>query len=82
MAKTYTLFLKTGPACNAGCISCPSGRKQKGDIEPIPMMTLEMFKRIVDRVQSQGHILSVILHYLNEPTMNPHMPDIGSRNWN
>ena len=76
LKPAYTLFVKTGPSCNAGCNSCPSGRKQPGDIESIPMMRLEMFQRILDRALSQGDVISVVLHYLNEPTINPHMPDI------
>src|SRR5690242_19267904 len=77
--NAWTLFVKTGPACNAGCISCPSGRKMPGDTEPIPLMKADMFDRIIDRVLSQARIVSCVLHYYNEPTMNPHMPEIIRR---
>ncbi len=71
----YTLFLKTGPSCNAGCPSCPSGERR--DIEKIPLMTDVMYARIVDRIFEQNvKIISTILHYYNEPTLNPHMPEI------
>lgn len=73
---SYTLFVKTGPACNAGCISCPSGRKQPGDTEKIPLMKAEMFGRILDKVLNEANIITVVLHYYNEPTLNPHMPEV------
>lgn len=72
----WTLFVKTGPACNAGCPSCPSGRKAPGDTEPIPLMKPDVFERIIDHVSKQARITSCVLHYYNEPTLNPHMPDI------
>lgn len=72
----YTLFVKTGPACNAGCISCPSGRKMPGDIEKVPLMKEAMFERIISKVLEQANISGVVLHYYNEPTMNPHMPAV------
>ena len=70
--SSYTVFVKTGPACNAGCISCPSGSRR--EVEPIPLMKADMFARILDRILEQGNIISVVLHYYNEPTLNPHMP--------
>jgi pyruvate-formate lyase-activating enzyme len=73
---SWTLFVKTGPACNAGCPSCPSGRKAKGDIEALPMMKPEMFERILDTILAQARITSCLLYYYNEPTLNPHMPDL------
>lgn len=77
MKPAYTLFLKTGPSCNAGCVSCPSGRKLEGDIEKIPTMRLEMFKRIIDRVLEQNCLITgVIMHYYNEPTANPWMAEM------
>jgi pyruvate-formate lyase-activating enzyme len=68
--------MKTGPACNAGCPSCPSGRKNKGDTEQIPLMKPEMYERILDRVLEQARITSSLLYYYNEPTLNPHMPEL------
>lgn len=72
----YTLFLKTGTACNAGCISCPAGRKLPEDRESGGNMTPEMLDRILYRIESQGRVISATLHYYNEPTLNPHIADL------
>jgi pyruvate-formate lyase-activating enzyme len=42
-------------------------------------MKADMFDRIIDRVLSQARIVSCVLHYYNEPTLNPHMPEIVRR---
>jgi len=65
-----TLFLKTSTGCNAGCKSCPAGRKETKERELSGKMTIDMFTRILDRIQPQANIVSVVLHYYNEPTLN------------
>ncbi len=74
LKPAYTLFLKTGNGCNAGCKSCPAGRKEPEEREHSGQMQPEMFTRVLDRIQAQANIVSVVLHYYNEPTLNPHMP--------
>jgi len=39
-------------------------------------MKADMFERIIDSVSKQARITSCVLHYYNEPTLNPHMPDV------
>src|ERR1700722_220830 len=73
---TWTIFVKTGPACNAGCPACPSRRKAAGDTEPVPLLKPDMWERILDRILEQARISSVLLYYYNEPTMSPYMPDL------
>lgn len=67
----YTLFLKTGVWCNAGCVTCPAGRKREEDKESGGLMKLAMMEHILDYVLSQGRIISATHHYYNEPTVNP-----------
>lgn len=70
----YTLFLKTGTWCNAGCISCPAGRKLPEDKESSGLMRPEMMARILNYVEQFGVVLSATHHYYNEPTANPYTP--------
>lgn len=72
----YTLFLKTGTFCNAGCVSCPAGRKRPEDRERSSMMTADMLERILDRVEVFGRVISATHHYYNEPTLNPHIAEL------
>ena len=72
----YTLFLKTGTFCNAGCISCPAGRKRPEDEEASGMMKPDMLQRIVDYIQLKGEVISATHHYYNEPTINPHIAEL------
>lgn len=69
----YTLFLKTGTVCNAGCVTCPAGRKLPEDKESSGNMTPEMMERILCYVKTQGRIISATHHYYNEPTINSHI---------
>ena len=69
----YTLFLKTGTWCNAGCVTCPAGRKLPEDKESSGLMKPEMMERILRYVEGQGRIISATHHFYNEPTVNPHI---------
>lgn len=71
MKPAYTLFLKTGTVCNAGCISCPAGRKRPEDAETSGIMLPFMLERILNYIEKQGWVISATLHYYNEPTLNP-----------
>ncbi len=72
----YTLFLKTSTYCNAGCCTCPAGRKLPEDKETSGMMRPEMMERILSYVLSQGRVISSTLHFYGEPTMIPWIADL------
>jgi MoaA/NifB/PqqE/SkfB family radical SAM enzyme len=76
MKPAYTLFLKTGTWCNAGCITCPAGRKRETDKENSSNMTTEMLERILDYVLQQGKIVSASHHFYNEPTALPNIAEL------
>lgn len=71
MKPAYTLFLKTGTFCNAGCISCPAGRKFPEEKESGRLMTVDMVEQILEHTLKFGNIISVVHHFYNEPTLNP-----------
>lgn len=73
---SYTLFLKTSTGCNAGCKSCPAGRKEPEEKELSGKMTYGMFCRIIDYILPQANLSSVVLHYYNEPTLNAEIPNM------
>jgi len=73
---SITLFLKTSTGCNAGCKSCPAGRKEPEEKELSGKMSAEMFRKIVDYILPQANITSIVLHYYNEPTLNDQIPDM------
>jgi len=75
MKPSYTLFLKTGTFCNAGCISCPAGRKLPEDKESSGLMKPDMMERILNHIEKFGPVVSATHHYYNEPTANPHTPE-------
>lgn len=72
----YMLFLITGTYCNAGCISCPAGRKNPEEKEVSGLMSPETLERILSYVSAQGVIAEVYMFHYNEPTLHPHMPEL------
>lgn len=77
----YTLFLKTGVVCDAGCITCQAGRPNLKELaghykESSGMMRPLMMDRIINYVKKQGRIISATHHYYNEPTLNPHIAEL------
>lgn len=76
MKRSITLFLKTSTGCNAGCKSCPAGRKEPDERELSGKMSAEMFRRIIDYILPQANITSIVLHYYNEPTLNSEIPEM------
>lgn len=76
MKRSITLFLKTSTGCNAGCKSCPAGRKEPEERELSGKMSAQMFRNIIDYILPQANITSIVLHYYNEPTLNPEIPEM------
>jgi len=76
MKPAYTLFLKTGTACNAGCVSCPAGRKRPEDRESSGTMKPDMMERILGYIERRGRVISATHHFYNEPTLNPHIAEL------
>lgn len=79
MKPAYTLFLKTGTFCNAGCVTCPAGRKLPEDKEASGYMSPEMMERILCYVETQGRIISATHHYYNEPTITPRIENLVAK---
>lgn len=76
MKPAYTIFLKSSAACNAGCITCPAGRKYPEEKPYGASMRPEMLERILNRVEEQAKIISLAYHYYNEPTMIPWIDEL------
>lgn len=73
----YTLFLRTGEVCNAGCRTCPVGRKGDEDKPPtVKFMKPEMLDRILNRIEEQARIINLAYHYYGEPMLNSYMPEL------
>lgn len=73
---SWVLFLRTSTSCNAGCVTCPAGRKTETDKQPGGTMRPEMLERIVSYIKKQANLTSIAYHYYNEPTMNPWIADL------
>lgn len=70
----YTLFLRTGAACNVGCISCPAGRREE---QPGSLMQPELLDRAIQRIYDQDcTVISATFHFYNDPCMHPRMAEL------
>lgn len=73
----YTIFLRTGAACNIGCITCPAGRKEPEERQPGSLMKPDMLRRVIRRVQEQNcKVIQLAYHYYNEPMLNPDIAEL------
>src|SRR3954470_17366843 len=73
----YTIFLRTGAACNIGCITCPAGRKEPEERQPGALMKPDTLRAIVNRVHSQNcKVIQMAYHYYNEPMLNPDIAEL------
>ncbi len=66
---TISLVVATDGICNVRCKTCPTGRNEDG--VDAGRMSLDTFKRIVDKAQAESHVLSCCLYYFNEPLLHP-----------
>ena len=72
MKPSIELSLITTGFCNLGCKSCPGGRKE--DVPSDRPMTVEMLRRIFDKVTKEAQVLVVRLYYYDEPLLIRDMP--------
>lgn len=72
MKPAIDLSLITTGYCNLGCKSCPGGRKE--DVPSDKPMTVEMLRRILEKVTKEAKVLVVRLYYYDEPLLIRDMP--------
>jgi MoaA/NifB/PqqE/SkfB family radical SAM enzyme len=72
MKPAIDLSLITTGFCNLGCKSCPGGRKE--EVPADRPMTVEMLRRILDKVTKEAQVLVVRLYYYDEPFLIKDMP--------
>ncbi len=65
-------IIETGTACNLRCATCPTPQYAIG--RPPTLMSLEVFKQIVDRIKNYTYL--ALLHSVGEPLLNPHLPEM------
>ena len=68
---TMELQIETTSTCNAKCHFCvyPTAGRQGG------LMTMSLYKKLIDEAASIPHFNRVVLHGLGEPLLDPLLPD-------
>jgi MoaA/NifB/PqqE/SkfB family radical SAM enzyme len=70
--RGVSLMFDLTNACSFRCPSCPVGNSPK---RKPATMTLELFSKILDRVQSQTRIRYVLLYSSSEPGLHPRLAE-------
>lgn len=72
MVRGLTVMFDLINACSFRCPSCPVGNlpSRKG-----AMMSLDMFRRMMDRIQLQTHVRQVLLYAFSEPFLHPQIAE-------
>ena len=73
--KPYHFEIDVAGGCNLRCITCPRGNSPAGP--KAGMMSLDLFKQVLDKLIVEVPLLSDIqLYSWGEPLLNPQLPEI------
>lgn len=73
----YVIFIDPSGACNFNCSFCPCNNSDYMNEERHTVMSLDLFKKIIDDISSFEEQVKVIyLHGFGEPLMNKNIPEM------
>ena len=70
------ISIETTTHCNLRCPSCPNSKYERGLLKNKKLMSLDLFKKIINELASINYSGDTYFHFFGEPLCDERMPDL------